>query len=143
MKLYLASKFEMASYVDGVANELEKVGHEITVKWWDYDMKRLDYGVENDLSVLSNEEWFTHPRVKFVFERDIQGIKISDALILICPLLPCKFNGANIELGYAMALGKPCFSIGSLDRSAMYFPLVQCENIHHLLHILGGFQKCD
>lgn len=131
MKLYLASKFELSDVLNVLTEELKQAGHEITVIWWTSGAKLME---------MSDEEWYKHPRVKYVFERDLEGVKNANAVILVCPSTPSKFNGANIEIGYAMALGKPCLSIGSLDRSAMYLPLIKCSGILDLLVSLIGIE---
>jgi nucleoside 2-deoxyribosyltransferase len=129
MKFYLASSFKNIIVVQLVANYLRELGHEITTEWWHTDFKQ---------SIQKPDaEWYIDERVQAIAKRNFDGIKKADAIILIANLEPCKFNGANIELGYALALGKICYSIGKLERSAMYVPVKQFETIEALASSLN------
>lgn len=125
MKLYLASKFALKEKVEMLASVLKAEGHEITVEWWLKDWKQ---------SGASDEEWYEEPSTKSISERNFNGIRKADACILVCPDDgPTKFNGANVEIGFALALGKRCYSVGSLDRSAMYLNVIRCRDIDELM----------
>ncbi len=67
------------------------------------------------------------------FERDLEGIKESDALIFIAANHPRSYNGANVEVGMAFGLGKPVFSLGILTNSAMYWGVKRCVTVHDIL----------
>ena len=126
MKFYLASSFDLVERVKKVVAILRKDGHEITVEWWHRDYKQLP--IQND------EEWYGHPKVREISERNFDGIRACDRFLFIGPSdRPTKFNGANVELGFAHALGKPCFSLGKLERSAMYVPVCRCDFIDEVL----------
>lgn len=127
MKIYIASKFPLVDRVRKVASILKAKGHTITCKWWLRDYKKI---MENE----DIETWFHHFKIREVSERSFKGIREADIFILIAPSdKATKFNGANIELGYALALKKPCYSIGKLERSAMYFSVKRCEFIEEIL----------
>lgn len=116
MKVYLASSFDLVTYVSDIAKSLESHGHKITVKWWHKDFKKAIQ--------KPDDEWYKDGQVQDISRRNFEGIETADCLILVAhPNEPKKFNGANIELGYALALKKPCFALGKLERSAMYVPI--------------------
>ncbi len=124
-KLYLASSFKYASLVAKLSKMLEAEGYEITQKWWLKDYKQI---------AVPDGEWYNREDVKAIFQRNFESIKKADALVLVSVLdEEPKFNGANVELGYALALGKSCLSIGTLCRSAMYVPVNQCSEFSELL----------
>jgi len=127
MKVYLASSFELKDRVEELCVILEQNGHEITMKWWHYDYKQID---------VPDETWYCLEKVKQISQRNFEGIKNADALVLVSARTPRTFNGANIELGYAIALGKKCYSLGKLQRSAMYVPIFQCMDTEDLLRCL-------
>jgi nucleoside 2-deoxyribosyltransferase len=125
MKVYLASSFDLTKKVEALAGVLRKNGHVVTVEWWNKDFKKLP---------LTDVDWYEDARVTAISERNFRGIREADIFVLIAPTLTSKkFNGANVELGYALALGKPCYSVGRLQRSAMYVPVIKCESMEEVL----------
>ena len=129
MKVYLASSFDLIKKVDALAKVLREKGHKVMVEWWRKDFKKLP---------LADVDWYEDARVTAISERNFQGIREADIFVLIAPTLTSKkFNGANIELGYALALGKPCYSVGRLQRSAMYVPVTKCDSIEEVLERCG------
>ena len=128
VKVYLASSFELVKTLKNVARILENHGYAITVKWWVRDYKKID---------LPDEEWYTRDDVKAISERNFKGIRKADILILVAGNDKArKFNGANIELGYALALRKPCYSMGKLERSAMYVPVLKHVDLAGILETI-------
>lgn len=124
MNVYLASCFELKEQVISVARNLKEMGHHITREWWHYDFKQIQ---------VPDKKWYKEPNVKSVAEANFKAVANSDILILIAdPKKPKKFNGANIELGYALALGKQCYSLGKLERSAMYVPVKRCQSLSEI-----------
>jgi nucleoside 2-deoxyribosyltransferase len=128
MKFYLASSFKNAKKVNWIAEYLLSCGHKITTVWWHTDFKQV---IDK-----SDADWYNDEQVKAISKRNFDGITAADALILVGTNEPCKYNGANIELGYALALGKECYSVGCLERSAMYVPVKKFANIFILLDYL-------
>jgi nucleoside 2-deoxyribosyltransferase len=125
MKFYLASSFNLIEKVKITAEFLKERGHIITIEWWKYDYKKLD---------LSDKEWYKDNRVTNISSRNFGGIREAEVFILVADSEKSKkFTGANIELGYAIALGKACYSIGLLERSAMYVPVEQYNSIEQVL----------
>lgn len=125
MKIYLASSFANKELVQELANELEQEGHKITTEWWHTDFKKTIF--------KPDAEWYADEKILAISQRNFNGIREADALILVANQTPVKYNGANIELGFALALNKQCFSIGYLERSAMYVPVIQCKTKTELL----------
>lgn len=127
MKFYIASSFDLVNRVRQIAIHLKAKGHEITVEWWHKDYKRL---------LIAEEEWYQNREVINISKRNFKGIEDADIFLLIAPKYsPKSFNGANIELGYALALGKPCYSIGKLQRSAMYVPIRKFQKLAEVLNV--------
>jgi nucleoside 2-deoxyribosyltransferase len=125
MKVYLASSFDLIRKVEAIAKTLKEKGHTVTVEWWHKDYKKLP---------LADIDWYEDARVKAISKRNFQGIREADIFVLVAPTTTSKkFNGANIELGYALALEKTCYSVGHLQRSAMYLPVIKCDSIEEVL----------
>jgi len=113
--IYLASSFKLVDRIESVCEVLEKNGHAVPDKWWRNNRladKHPDAGTD---------AYYDHPEVSEVACQHYQNIQECDVFVLVCPdNEPRKFNGANIELGYAYAHGLDVFAVGALERSAMY-----------------------
>ena len=125
MKVYIASSFKLIEKVIYIANILREHGFEITQYWWERDYKKME---------IYGEAWYNHPDVKRISKKNFDAIDEADVVLLVCPdTIPICFNGANIEVGYAIAKGKPVYSIGKLQRSAMYVSVKRLNNIDEFL----------
>jgi hypothetical protein len=130
-RIYLASSFALIPKVVEVSNLLESHGNKITTKWWEKGKDYINIHSEKE-DTLHPENFYSHPKCKMIFDRDYKGIENCQILVLVAGDNPSKFNGANIELGIAYALNKTCFSIGKIENSALYFPLIKCETLKEL-----------
>jgi len=142
MKIYIASSFSLTARVTRVAAALELLGHEVTVKWWN---RTFDVEGEGQIHTqtlkkryndLPPDVFYAKPTCSEAYHADYAGIHEADALLLVADDEPRPFNGANVELGMALAWGKPCFSIGSLQNSVMYSPVIRCGYIGEVMDLL-------
>lgn len=128
MMVYVASSSQLLDRVKKVVAALEEQGHKVPCKWWTY--------WQHDDS--PKEEWYERDDVERALHRNLNGIRMADAFVLVAPPdEERKFNGANIEFGYAHAHDTPCFSVGVLEKSAMYHPMTRCKDIVELLDTLN------
>jgi hypothetical protein len=135
--VYIASSFKLKDRVTTVEKALEQAGYIIPCKWWNnLDYIPSEHRTLNEKSdLVSNEEFYNSPGCKTAFERDVHAVFDSQIFVLVCGDTPRSFNGANIELGIAIGRGErnvKCFSIGTLDNSALYYPVVRCSGIEDL-----------
>ena len=131
MKIYLASSFSLIGRIKWLKEYLEHNGHEITVKWWLLDYKEA-------LGDITNSDWYKMPDIKRIYERNMKGIDDADVLILVAPEFESKkFNGANIEVGYALAKGKKVMSFGKIERSGMYWSIEKHTTIQGIIEALS------
>lgn len=127
MRIYIASSFSLIPKILELVNQLELLGHLITVKWWERQH------LKNQFAMLNADVFYARPECEYAFKTDLEGIKNSDILILVADDKPRAYNGANIELGMALALNKPCYSIGNLENSAMYYTVIKCTTVDDLI----------
>jgi len=128
MNIYIASSFDLLDRIKVVEKAIEEKGISIPIKWWEHDYKMIN---------CPDSEWYHLPQVKMVCERNFNGIDNSEVVVIVAPEKnPKKFNGANIELGYAIAKGKTVLCYGVLERSAMYYPISRFSTIEGLLNRL-------
>jgi len=143
MKIYVASSFRLVERVISTVEALEKAGHEITVKWWErmYDIPGERTPVQTvDLKkryeALSPDEFYERPETLISFKSDFEGVKDAEAFVFVADEEPRKFNGANVELGIAMGDLKPCFCIGELETSVLYYPVIRCSDVEEVIEIM-------
>jgi nucleoside 2-deoxyribosyltransferase len=136
VKVYLASSFDLTLEVEVVARYLERRGHTIAVKWWAQD----GFDMRDKKADHTSDSFYKDEVCQIIYERDFKGVAESDALVIVAGEAPQKFNGANVEYGIAIAFGKPCFSIGSLLNSAMYYPIRKCKRIDELGEALSEYE---
>ncbi len=136
MKVYLASSFDMVPIVEIVSDYLERQGHTIAVKWWSKD----GFDLRDKKADQTSDGFYKDPICEMIFWRDYQGVTDSDAFVIVAGDIPKKFNGANVEYGIAVAMRKPCFSIGCLENSAMYHPIKKCKALSELAESLRYVQ---
>lgn len=138
MRFYLASSFDMRARVQVVCDELEAAGHVVPVQWWDHTASSH----EAKGAPGSDDEFYRRRDVQATAARDFGGVTVCEAFILVAhPTEVRKFNGAMVELGYALALGKPCFALGRLDRSAMFAHVQRVESVKEALARSGATEE--
>jgi len=127
ISVYIASNFEMKDQVQKLAKSLTYFGMRITREWWLINTREK-------YSSLSEDEWYKNEEVRMMHKLNFVAISHSDIFILLSDEQNIQtFIGANIELGYALAKKKVCFSVGKLQKSAMYVPVVKFKNVNELL----------
>lgn len=135
MKIYIASSFDLIPRVEEMHKALEEDGHEITVKWW----TRLK--LKKELQPLEAFEFYNHPETEYAFTRDTEGVKEADALVFVADKVERGFNGANVELGIALGLDKPCLCWGVLPNSPLYFAVIFSDSIEEILLNLKDIER--
>ena len=135
MKVYLASSFSLVAKVREIDRILEDAGFKVLCKWW----QGLDYipwerrTLKEYAQTASPQDFYSHTGCKNAYERDFQGVKDADVFVFVADDSPRAYNGANIELGIALSDKKPCFAVGRLENSALYYPVVKCSDPNDLL----------
>lgn len=138
MKVYIASSFKLITKVKEIAKRLEEKGHTITVKWWErvYVIDGVEI-ITTELKVknenLEPDIFYALKETRLSYWSDFHGIKDADILIFVASDYVRKYSGANVELGIALSDKKPCYLIGSLKNSALYYPLIRCIGIATLI----------
>jgi nucleoside 2-deoxyribosyltransferase len=100
MKFYLAGKYDKRETLFWIAEDLITNGHQVQAEWLD--------GTHSDRS----EE------AKFRYAiTDFQDIDACDTLVMfnLPTEAPEMSPGRHVELGYALAHGKPCIVVGAGD----------------------------
>jgi hypothetical protein len=146
MKVYLASSFKLIEKVKKVCTVLEAWDHEITEKWWDrpYQVKSLGKIHTSDLKKIYDglppHEFYSKPETMMSFDLDYLGVINADAFVFVADSKPRKYNGANVELGIALGVGIPCYYMGVLENSVLYYTTKKCHSYDELLENLEAQQ---
>lgn len=133
LNIYLASSFKYKKVCEMIREHLEEYPVELGMfkvpdVWWNIDSKKLR---------MSTSDWYNLPETQAISARHFKTIEKCDALILCCPISEeGVFNGANVEVGYALAKGIPVYSFGKIARSAMYSDVIKCYTIESLMDCL-------
>lgn len=107
MKVYIAAMYSLR---DEVRNHHMKVlaaaGHEVTARWlW----KDEPPGSEQASAI-----------------KDLADVARADAIVLLTNLIGTMYSGGgrHVEFGYALALGKHCFTVGEYETIFQHLPQV-------------------
>ena len=142
MIVYIASSFSLIPRVELIAERLENMGHIIAVRWWDraWDIPGEGKVHTTDLKErykdLDPDEFYRKPACKIAYESDVKGVLNCDVFLFMANDTPRAYNGANVELGIALGADKPCYSLGIMATSALYYAVTRCKDEHHFLDIL-------
>lgn len=91
MKIYLAGSSKQRSFIAYLARQIEQQGHEITHKWW------VDY---NDDMVFFRSAALA----------DLNGVRAAEVVVAVLDHEQVS-PGAHLEMGYALALGRPILAL--------------------------------
>lgn len=128
--VYIGSSFSLKERVGKLYNRLVDEGYYVPDVWWNEAKEQANLKNINE----SDREWYDNPRVVARAERHFACIKNCEIFIIVCPEDGTKkYNGAAVELGYAHAHGLDLYSWGRLERSAMYVPVKQTNDIDSLI----------
>jgi nucleoside 2-deoxyribosyltransferase len=108
MKIYIAASFNSAERIYEQALELESIGHTVTGVWFQ----------PHDPIEKMWDGNFGGRVAEVMAVRDLHHIKKAD-LMVIDTLDPSSTGGRNVELGYAIGLGKRVILIGKAENVFM------------------------
>src|SRR6266851_9941961 len=127
MRVYVASKFENAEAVRKAIAELTAAGHEVTRDWtaqehWDWDTPGATERLAWKYSYL-----------------DVEVVRQADVFIMLT-YNGLSMQGAYVELGVALGLGKLVYIVGERPRSIFsYYPGVRVvESLEQVIEELRG-----
>jgi len=132
LKIYIAGNSKTFETAKRLANILEREGCIITRKWWEYPFSI-------SVKISSDRKWYLHPIVSGNCNSDFKAIEEADIVIAVCnPQIGSKrtrthFRGANVEIGYALALNKYVFILGKPERCTLYAKCTIVKDLNDLM----------
>jgi nucleoside 2-deoxyribosyltransferase len=118
MRIYLAGPSAELPRVKHWAEALELHHLEITHRWW---QSVEDPDMPHD-SVLSAEQQLQYARA------DLRGIDCADVVWALWPTERGRSMGTAIEIGYALAKGRPLFVTGERALESIFGALAKCRS---------------
>jgi len=127
MKFYVASKFEHASAVSRAIAELTVAGHAVTLDWTKHE--QFDWNKPREAERLA---W------KYSY-LDVEGVRSADVFIMLT-YNGLSMQGAYVELGVALGLGKLVYIVGEQPRNIFsFYPGVRVvESLEQVIEELRG-----
>lgn len=113
---YVAGRWRNKDVVESVVKSVRTAGYSVfSFLENDYTDVLQRLGLSSDAMKSENTEKLPldHPLIRAIFEKDMQGIKDSNNLLLV---LPAGIAG-HIELGVAYGMGKKCYAIGQPEKT--------------------------
>ncbi|SRR5579885_1956000 len=113
---YVAGRWRNKEVVENTVSMLRSAGYSVfSFLENDYSDTLQQLGLPADAMKSENTEKLPleHPLIRAIFERDMQGIRDSDSLLVV---LPVGIAG-HIEAGVAYGMGKKCYAIGRLEKT--------------------------
>lgn len=103
---FIASRFRNKQAVLDLTEKLRKKGKTVYCFVEEYDDSQTPEEYMQHFESIPN--WREAESVKAMFEKDMQALRDSDALILLLP----AGKSAHVEVGAAYGMGKTCIVIG-------------------------------
>lgn len=119
LRIYIAAPFEERDVCLELKKVVQQYGVEVTSTW-------LTDADGNSANMAAIKDRFHDCRCRAV--KDFQDIDAADVYVLYKPKALHRkptTGGHHVELGYALAKGKPCFIIGDRENVFHYLPGVR------------------
>jgi hypothetical protein len=126
MRFFIASPWKNKEAVKSLSEELMKRGHQV------YSFLDSGANLSNGIAIadelklfreaLSN--WEKDPRIKDIFNSELEGLKGSEAVILLQP----AGRSSLLEAGIGYGMGKKIYVIGAIEQPEVFYLI--CEGIY-------------
>lgn len=118
MKIYIAGRYDRHPEFRSYRARLEAIGHEVTSRWID--------PTQHLAVALSDWQRATD---------DLEDLAGADIVLMFTGGTP---GGAGrwVELGYALALGRPVWLIGTRENMFHQLPQIQFDSLEEAMHAL-------
>jgi hypothetical protein len=123
MRFFIASPWKNKVAVQELADGLRKQGHEV------YSFLESGANVSNgqpigeELNVFNQalSNWQSDPGIKRVFDAEMEGLKNSEAVILLQP----AGHSSLLEAGIGYGMGKKVFVVGPVEKPEVVYLISQ------------------
>jgi hypothetical protein len=137
MKFFIAAPWRYKEIVKGLCEELAQQGYEVYSFLQSGSNRMSGESIISELKTFSDSmrNWQQNPEIKRIFDTELEGIKNSDALILLEP----AGHSSLIEAGIAFGLGKKVIIIGHIEKPEVFYFISEAfyASIDEFLNDLG------
>jgi hypothetical protein len=119
----IISKFRNYAQCDRLIAELKKRGKTC----YDFcanpvDPEKADFEIEEQMKAFEKtDDFWNDPNIRKTFERDLDGLKNAEKVIMLLP----AGHSAHIEAGIAYGLGKPLILVGETEKADTLYLIFQ------------------
>lgn len=113
---FVAGRWRNKEQIERIVSELRQSGKTVfSFLENDYSDVLQKLNLDKRAMESSNTENLplSHPLIQAIFKKDMDGLKVSSALLLVLP----AGIAAHMESGIAYGMGKKCYAIGQLDKT--------------------------
>lgn len=126
MRFFIASPWKNKDRVQALAMDLVKGGH--TTYSFVENGANFSTGrsATEELAIFSEavEKWESDPRIKKIFDVEMENLKASDAVVLLEP----AGHSSLLEAGIGYGMGKKVFVIGPIEKPEVVYLI--CEHFY-------------
>jgi nucleoside 2-deoxyribosyltransferase len=132
MRIYLASRFYRRAEMQNVAISLEREGHEVTSRWI------LSNDIEADIERGAG-------RLAQLADEDLEDVRRAEVIVLFGETEKAAFSGGRfVEFGYALALGKIAYLVGSAENIfAYWYGVNRVRDVEELISALAHLEAAQ
>jgi hypothetical protein len=119
MKFFIASPWRNKTIVEGLSEELVKRGYEVYSFLQSGSNLASGISIAEELKTFSDalHNWEADDNIKKIFDSELDGLKQSDAIILMQP----AGHSSLIEAGIGYGMGKKVFMIGEIEKPEVFY----------------------
>jgi len=127
MKIFIASPWRNQEKVLRLSEDLTKQGHQVYSFLQNGENLLTGTSIGEELRTFGTalKNWENDPKIKRIFDSELEGLKKSDVLLLLQP----SGHSSLIEAGIAYGMGKRVISIGPVEWPEVFYLI--CEEIYH------------
>lgn len=114
MKFFIASPWKNKAYVEELQQGLASRGYKVYSFLQSGANLMTGTSIEEELKMFTTrlKDWQNDPTIKKIFEAELEGLKQSDAIILLEP----AGRSSLLETGAGFGMGKKVFVVGTIEK---------------------------
>ncbi|SRR5258708_4364666 len=126
MRFFIASPWKNKEAVKTLSDDLVKQGHQVYSFLDSGSNLSTGVAIVDELRLFREAlaDWEHDPRIKDIFHSELEGLKGSEAVILLQP----AGHSSLLEAGIGYGMGKKIFVIGPIEKPEVFYLI--CEGIY-------------
>jgi hypothetical protein len=123
MKFFIAAPWRSKEMVEGLTEELAKRGYGVYSFLQSGANLATGASIAEELKVFVDamQNWEDDQNIKKIFQSELEGLKSSDAVIMLEP----AGHSSLLEAGIGYGMGKKVFIIGAVEKPEVFYLIAQ------------------